>query len=241
MKTKLNTLRNFPLLVLISFLSTATKPADDCKAYWPMKEGVKMEIKHYNKKDKLQSRSEYEILNRSEGSNSLSATVGMKSYDKKDELIFDNDYEVRCEDGVFKIDIQGVLNGSQLQQMESMKDMEVSIDGNDLVMPANMNVGDELPDGSLSMSVSSSAPGMGMMNFTTKIKNRKVEARESVTTEAGTFDCVVITADVETKMSFMSITFQSKDWYAEEVGMVRSESYNKGKLQGYSLLTKFEQ
>jgi hypothetical protein len=33
----------------------------------------------------------------------------------------------------------------------------------------------------------------------------------------------------------------SKEWYAENVGMVRSETYNKrGKLMGYSELTKME-
>ena len=39
----------------------------------------------------------------------------------------------------------------------------------------------------------------------------------------------------------MNIEGSSKEWYAEGVGVVRSESYNKnGKLTGYSELTKFE-
>ena len=48
------------------------------------------------------------------------------------------------------------------------------------------------------------------------------------------------TAKISTKM-MIRIKNKSKEWYAEDVGMVRSETYNKrGKLMGYSELTKIE-
>lgn len=219
-------------VVLIAF---AFKPVDDCKMYMPMKEGAKFEITHYDRKDKKESRAEYEISSVSDNT----ATISMKAYDKKEELIFDSEYNVECEDGKFKVDIRGILNSAQLQQLESMNDMEVSVESEDLILPSNMSVGDQLPDGKLNMEVETGAAGMAL-NFSTTIKNRKVEAMETVTTDAGTFDCVVITADVVSKFGFGSFTYQSKDWYAENVGMVRSETYSRDKLQGYSLLTKLE-
>ena len=69
--------------------------------------------------------------------------------------------------------------------------------------------------------------------------DRKVEKREDITTSAGTFNCIVISQTISTKM-MVRIKASSKECYAENVGMVRSESYNKkGKLLGYSELTKF--
>ena len=74
--------------------------------------------------------------------------------------------------------------------------------------------------------------------MTIYVTDRAVEARESLTTSAGTFDCIKITQKETTKM-IVKIQATSKEWYAENIGMVRSESYNKkGKLTGYSVLTK---
>jgi len=72
------------------------------------------------------------------------------------------------------------------------------------------------------------------------ITNRKVEAIEDITTPAGTFTCYKISSDVETKM-MMKISIKSVEWYAKNVGTVRTESYNNnGKLTGYTLLTDFK-
>ena len=59
-----------------------------------------------------------------------------------------------------------------------------------------------------------------------------------MTCPAGTFDCIQLSQKVALKMG-INIEAYSKEWYAEDIGMVRSESYTKnGKLTGYSLLTK---
>jgi len=50
---------------------------------------------------------------------------------------------------------------------------------------------------------------------------------------------IVLTQKVSTKMMIVEGT--STEWYSENVGMVRSESYSKkGKLLGYSELTKLD-
>ena len=78
---------------------------------------------------------------------------------------------------------------------------------------------------------------MNIGALTIHTTNRKVEARESYTCPAGTFECLVISQTTQTKM-VMKIETSSKEWYAKEIGMVRSEFYNKkGVLKGYSLLT----
>ena len=81
---------------------------------------------------------------------------------------------------------------------------------------------------------------MSMMNMTTKVYNRKVEAIEKITTEAGTFECYKITYDVFTD-AMIDINTKGIDWIARDVGTVRTENYNKnGKLTGYTELIKLE-
>jgi len=71
------------------------------------------------------------------------------------------------------------------------------------------------------------------------VKNRQVGNRETLTTPAGKFDCIKIKQDVVTKTGF-TVTIETVQWYAEGVGVVKSESYRKDKLIGYSELTKLE-
>ena len=79
-----------------------------------------------------------------------------------------------------------------------------------------------------------------MMNMTTTVHNRKVEAVERVTTEAGTFECFKVSYDVMTD-AMIDIRTKGIEWIAKDVGAVRTETYNKnGKLTGYSELIKIE-
>jgi hypothetical protein len=67
-----------------------------------------------------------------------------------------------------------------------------------------------------------------------------VEALENMTTPAGTFKCYKIASTIETK-SMISITTHTVEWMAKDVGVVRSENYNKkGKLTSYMVLTSFK-
>ena len=227
-----------PLAVIVA-LFTSTATYDDCTAFFPMDEGQTFEITHYDKKDKIVSRTEYEVIGKILIDNGISSTIKMKSYDKKDKDLMDSEFNVSCEGGIFKVDIRSLMSGAQLQQMSSMNNMDVSVETDDLEIPSNLSVGDKLDDGSLRMEVNTEGGAMTMMSMTTNVTNRKVVGQEKMTTPAGTFDCYVITSDVQSKMSFMNFQLSTKDWIAKDVGLVKSESYRKGKLEGYSLLTKF--
>jgi len=101
-------------------------------------------------------------------------------------------------------------------------------------MPSKLNVGDVLKSGDMTMSFSSG--GMTIMTMTISISNRKVEALQDVTTDAGTFKCYKITYDINTKMGF-SVSAKGVEYFNEDVGLVKSESLTKdGVSQGYTLL-----
>jgi hypothetical protein len=120
------------------------------------------------------------------------------------------------------------------EALAAYEDMDIKIESDNLEMPSSIKVGDRLNDGSLMITVSSS--GMKLMTMTTDISNRKVEAEEKVTTDAGTFDCYKISYDLTTKM-MMTMNLSAIEWYAKDVGMVKSESYSKGNLSGTTVLT----
>jgi hypothetical protein len=82
-----------------------------------------------------------------------------------------------------------------------------------------------------------SSGGTTVMTMTINISNRKVEAVQDVTTDAGTFKCYKISYDIATKMMF-TIKAKAVEYYNEDVGMVKSESYStSGDLQGYTVLS----
>lgn len=120
--------------------------------------------------------------------------------------------------------------------MKQFKDMDTEVTGTNLVLPNNLSVGQTLPDASIDIKISMSGINM---DVATKIINRKVIGRESITTPAGTFDCYVITSTTELAMTMgMNQSSNAKEWIAEGVGMVKHEDYNKkGKLTNSSLLT----
>jgi hypothetical protein len=67
---------------------------------------------------------------------------------------------------------------------------------------------------------------MGPMAITTEITvtNRVVEKIESITTEAGTFECYKITQTVITKGP-VKYESNSSQWMAKGTGLIKSESY----------------
>ena len=144
-------------------------------------------------------------------------------------------YEVRCEDGKFYMDMKSFISNMDLGQMQQSGDMEMEITADNWVFPSDMEVGMTLPPATMEMKMGAS--GFNMMTTTVTMKNWKVEARESITTPAGTFDTFKITYDTQTK-SMMTVESSNVLWLAEDVGVVRAENYNKrGKLQGYQELT----
>jgi hypothetical protein len=217
----------------VLLLAAGSISAQDCIFYYPDVEGAQIELTHYDNKNKITGKSKQEVVLIERAGNNAVAKINNKYYDQKDELVLENEMEVSCKDGIFYIDMDNYLNE---QALAGFKDMEMEIKGDNLQFPPAMKVGDVLDEGTVTLSFNT--PGMSMMNMSTTIRNRKVEAIENITTPAGTFKCYKISYDVETKTFLKDITSKAIQWYSENVGLVRTESYNhNGKLESYSVLT----
>jgi hypothetical protein len=209
----------------------------DCKPYIPTEKGTIWEITNYTAKGKISGRIVYELLDKVENGNEITFTVKNTSYDKKDKEIYVNTFEAKCVDGKFEFDMTYKMDGAAMQ---SYQNMDIEVDASKFEIPdMNESPGTQLEDGTLAVTIGSGG-GLGL-TMTVFVTDRIVEAQENITTPAGSFDCIVLTQKVSTKL-IIRVQGSSKEWYSENIGMVRSESYNKkGKLLGYSELTKLEQ
>ncbi|WP_430816024.1 TapB family protein [Carboxylicivirga sp. RSCT41] len=219
------------IIIALPFL---TANGQDCKAYIPYEEGTVTEIRNYDKKGKTVGVVTQTVTAVEHKGNNTTFSVHQVYEDpkSKDEIV-ETDISFKCVDGTFYIDMSGYLDQ---KQMEAYEGMEVKLLMDEINIPSSYEVGDKLKDGYIRMEITG---GPMPMNMTVSIENRKVLAEEKVTTEAGTFDCIKISQDIVTK-AFVNMTINSVEWYAEGVGVVRSETHRKGKMVGYSELTKFE-
>jgi len=224
-------------LTLISFTTRVNESQSDiCKAYFPLEKGTKLTYENYNAKDKLESTDYFTVKDLIQTAEKLTILVGASSVDKKGETVYDSDFNYTCENGVFKMSMESLMNG---QDMEAYKDMEVTVTQTELELPSNMIIGQTLPDANLNMKVSSN--GMQIMNMDFVVTDRKVESKESMTTPAGTFECYKLSQTTNMKMMFMNKSYKSIDWIADNVGSLCSESYgSNGSLESYRILTNIQ-
>lgn len=210
------------------FIITLGFSQNSCSKYYPFNEGTTFQITSYDKKGKKQSVVDYSISNVTNNTATFNTTV----YDAKGKEVTTTNYNITCEDDVVSIDFNSLISPELFAQYE---DMEMDVSGTNIEIPNNLSVGQTLKDADMLMTIK--IGGMNMkMNM--NLINRKVESKETITTSAGSFECYAISYTSEFKMGIKQ-TFMAKDYIAEGVGTVRSESFNKnGKLMGYSELTQ---
>jgi hypothetical protein len=219
------------IIILLVFSSFASD--DFCYKYFPAKPGVVYEMTSYNAKDKMVSISEGTILEAQKTDAGFMVKVGTKVFDEKRKEIMSGDYVAKCENDKFYMDMSNIV---PQEMLAGMQDMEMEMTGGFMEFPTNPEAGQQLPDADMTLKFMSG--GATIMTLTANITDRKVEGFETVTTPAGTFNCVKFSETMNMKMLF-KFTAKSITWMAEDVGVVKSESYNeKGKLEGYSLMTK---
>jgi hypothetical protein len=78
------------------------------------------------------------------------------------------------------------------------------------------------------------------MKMSALIANRKVEAVEDISVKAGTFKSYKFTGDVNATAMGIKVQTNVIEWYAKGVGIVKTETYEKGKLQSYTELIEIK-
>ncbi|MEN8117461.1 MAG: hypothetical protein ABFS16_10805, partial [Bacteroidota bacterium] len=217
------------LFIAFIVLIAGSVSAQNCKAFLPYSKGTVWEITDYTAKGKETGRTAYELVDKKESGKNFTFTVKAVAYDDKGKEVFSNSYDAFCKGGKFGFDMNYMMDG---QSMQAYNEMDMEVDATELEIPdMNTPAGTKLNDASLQIQIA------GLFKMTINVTERVVEAKEKQETPAGTFDCIKISQRVSTKM-MVKVNMLAKEWYAEGVGLVASETYNKkGKLVGYSKLT----
>lgn len=222
--------------LFLSFLSFSfIQSFAQCNEYYPLRDGLEWEYQSFNAKGKLQGTQNQKVKKFESTSDGFTATVAFDYNDEKGKDVMDGDLEMVCKEGVFYFDMRKFIPA---EQMKAMGDVELQVESDNLEYPSSLSAGQSLKDGSVTMTaISSSIP----MKITVDIVDRKVEGKETITTPAGTFETFKITSKsiVKNQMGItMTFEFDNVEWLAKEVGVVKSESFRKGKSNGYVLLVK---
>ncbi len=206
-----------------------------CDKLFDFQEGTSWKWANYDKKGKLLTKTFQKVDKYTALGNGVELTVSVVQYDKKGEESMQTSMEMTCKDGIIYYDMKKFIPDEYLKDENG--ETTISIEGKNLEMPIDMEPGDVLPDASVTMNLGSSDSPMGF-KMTVNIFNRKVAGRENLHTPAGEFDCFIITQTTKTK-ALVTFQMDTKEWYSPGVGMVKSETYRKGKMTGYSILTEF--
>ncbi len=230
------TVVSFVTVVLLAFTLTSLN-AQDCLLYFPDQVGAMREMKFFDKKNKMTSMARQEVVDRTVSSDDVSVRVRSTTYTADNDEMNSTELTLKCEDGLFKFDMQDFLDPKTMSGYEGMG---LEMTGDNLLYPARMSVGDVLPSATYTMVVKNN--GITLLTTTITISERVVEAKEDVTTEAGTFSCYKISYKSHSKVGIINAHSSSIEWTAPGVGVVKTESYDKkGKLTGYSELSGYRQ
>lgn len=122
--------------------------------------------------------------------------------------------------------------GESDEELEAMKEVmeKITVKGESRGIPADVEVGMELPDYEIEIKVMFMTSRMGC-------RDRRVTGRETVTTPAGTFDCYVVEETMTAKAMMVNEKTRQVSWYARGIGLVKQQTWEKKKLMETTVLT----
>ncbi len=229
---------NVSALFLISLFAimSINDYAQDCSGYYFLQNNKTIERTIYDKDGKPKGKSVIKVSNVASAGNAVSATINSQSFDKNGKAGATSTNTIKCADGMLMMDMKMNLPKGP-QKQETSGSAEVS--NFYIEYPANLNVGDALKDASFTMASNVS----GMEQTTDMLtSNRKVVAKEAITSAAGTWDCykITFTSKVTTKMKTLNmnmpaVNIEGTEWFCPGFGIVKTES--KG---GSTLITSIQ-
>ena len=165
----------------------------------------------------------YKISDVTKSGSSTTATINSEFIDSKGKTITSSTNNVKCTGGVMQMDMKVFIPAAQQEQMKTGNGNASDVY---LEYPSNMNVGDQLKDGQLSLDYESTSGLKSSIQIS--ITDRKVVGKETVTTSAGTWECFKITAHnkIVSKIAGIGIPINMDvtEWFAPGFGIVKTES-----------------
>jgi hypothetical protein len=220
------------IFTVVAVFSGSTSFAQ-CNAMFDFQEGTSWQWTNYDKKGKFMGKSMQKIEEFDNIDNGFEVTLSVVYSYRNGEQSEPVSMEMACKDGVVYFDMKKFLPVEHYED----GDISVTVTGDNLEMPTDLKVGDYLRDASVTMDLMGGGAPTDV-NLTIDIFNRMVEGEEILHTPVGEFNCFIISQSIKSKI-VNSGQIDSREWYSQGTGMIKSETYRKGKIMGYSILTQF--
>jgi hypothetical protein len=219
--------------------------ASACNKLIFFKEGAEIETKTYKAAGETVSTQLTKILSVKGDGGMTVANVESTDTQVGDDKVRKTSYDYKCDGNKIYFDMASLLRAEAKKNDASFK---VSV----IEYPINVTAGETLPDASGTMS---SGKDGKTMEVKYHYKDRKVDAREDVTTPAGTFSCYKISNRIEVDMDIPGMDETAKKlmesmkdklkttsttWFAPYFGIVKMEMYQNGKLVSKTEVTAYK-
>jgi hypothetical protein len=227
---------------IAAFMMAFDSFSQDCQGLLLMQQNKTIELTFYNKKGEPNGKQVYQVSNVATAGNTTTANLNSEMFDKKGNSMAKTANSIKCTSGMILIDMKMML---PQQQSEKYASADAKAQSTYLEYPAVFHIGDALKDGNLTMDLSNhpaggpsgppgappGPPGMGQ-SLKLVVTDRKVEAQESITTEAGTWNCYKISfkskMTVKTGPFGIPANLDGTEWFAPGFGIVKTQSKNGG-------------
>ncbi|MBZ4189656.1 hypothetical protein [Niabella beijingensis] len=207
--------------ILLLLLLICNNSRAQCKYYF-FQNNKTITLGIFGKNGSQDGKVVYKTTGVSQKDGATVATISAAFYDKKNKPGGNAVSEAECREGMLLVDMKMMLSP---QQSSQMRETRAKGKGFFLEYPSGLSEGQELPDGNfeIDMELSGGVP----VSMKVDIINRKVLAREKVTTPAGTWEAYKIsyTSNMVMNMGFsVPIKMQMTEWFVPEFGFVKSAS-----------------
>lgn len=225
----------FATFVFCSICLTAV--SQNCKGYYYLSNNTTVVMTTYDKKNAESGKLTYKISNVTTSGNNTTGNYSSEMVDTKGKTLSKGEGKYKCTGGIMYLDARVAL---PQENMAAYKDMDVKADEIFIEYPASMSAGQTLNDVDFTMTIENK--GKKFAEITLKQTSRKVEAKESVTTAAGTWECWKITYEGNFRAGIgpigIPVNYKGVEWFAPGFGIVKTETYSKnGKYAGATMIT----
>lgn len=222
------------LLFALASMLAGGSMAQDCTFFFPTTKGTQLVKKNYDGKGNLSGVMTYivdEVENKQSG---LEVEADYIFTNNSGTVIDKGELEAFCQDGEFFMDMKEVFSNPSFVSTvnTAMAATDAVINYPSVAQGASPN---DVYFDDLVINVYSKKNRKDRKNIS--IYDREYVKTEEVTTPAGTFDCTKVKYKIKSRSPKETIEGYGYEWYAPNIGVVRSEQYNNNNvLQSYSVL-----
>lgn len=221
----------------------------NCTDFIWFKTGAMMEFETKDEKGKLLSKSKMDI-------SKVYEEIGVTVADVKvsDEEGNEFDMQYKCAGDKMYMDFGSLINqamqkagqgdGDNENIQRVIDNTEIGFSDGFMDFPKSMYPGQLLDD--VSVTIKSSPTPQVSMEVFSELTDRKVIAKEKITTPAGSFDCMKISGVRKMSMKIMGMNKNMDSsteyiWFAPGIGLIKQETHDeKGKLGTSMQLTAYK-